>query len=125
MTTATKTATRGMTAVATKAWRISGSARRGGTFGVESASKTLLIWRVRIDTSGNMTCMGDSDGGRCWPFYHAATCKHTARVETLLNEEAAEAETLRAFRAYRAEATVLVAKAARKIRLEDLFELGG
>lgn len=47
---------------------------------VESASKSLVTWRVSVDHFGNMTCTGNSEGERCWPFYQHTECKHTRAV---------------------------------------------
>lgn len=47
---------------------------------VESASKSLVTWRVSVDHFGNMTCLGNSEGERCWPFYFHTTCKHCVAV---------------------------------------------
>lgn len=102
------------------AWRVMGPAGNAGMFEVESESTTLVTWRVMMDTSGNVECRGNSEGGRCWPFYQHATCKHCDAVQALVLHEisAVRAENSAAFE----RIARLTEKPKPKLRLEDLFD---
>ncbi len=89
-------------------WRRVGASGGAGEFEVESESTTLLTWLVRVDGMGNCVCRGDSEGGRCWPFYQRATCKHTEAVYYVLKDEIAAG---------------IVQRRGTALRLEDLFEV--
>jgi hypothetical protein len=68
-------------------WRKTGAVGCGSEFEVESESTTLLTWLVTVDGFGNLTCQGNSEGDRCWPFYQHATCKHCDAVTAFVDSQ--------------------------------------